>query len=381
MTLLLLLACSRAAPPAGGPDDSPPADSAGPDDTAPDDTGAPDDTAPDDSAPGDSGPDDSGEPPPDGREAAAQAMVDAAAAFLAALDATQLEAVTFPLDDPERWDWSNLPVPNYPRRGLALGEMDEPQRELAYALLAATLSADGYTTFTGIIAVDELLRESGQAVMGEDWYTFGVFGTPSMTEPWGWQIDGHHMAINVTAWGDEVVMVPALKGVNPTVWSGGASDGLRPLAAEEDLAWALVETLDADQLAVAHLSDTLPGDILAGPTNDDGFPSYEGLPASALTADQRAALLDLIAAYVLDQADAFGAVRLADIEAGLDAVHLAWMGETGWGGRMYYRVHGPTLLIEFDHVNGGDHIHAVYRDPTDDYGAGLLAEHYARHPH
>lgn len=310
------------------------------------------------------------------------AMVDAASALLASLDAEQLAKIQFSMDDPERMEWDNRPIPSYPRAGLAFGELSEAQLPLAYALLEASLSAAGYQRAGDIILIDELARLEGDAQMGEEYYHVDIFGTPSMDAAWGWQLDGHHLAINWTVSGAELVMTPTFYGVRPTEVSEGEHAGLRALAELEDRAFALLESLSEEQRALAITADAAPADLEVGPHKDGLFPTESiGISGAELDLDQQGLLLDLVDAYVGGMPDAQGEERLGELAATLDETWFAWMGPTDGSGLWYYRIAGPTVWIELDVIGSPDHIHAIWRDPLDDYGEDLLAEHLARYDH
>ncbi len=307
---------------------------------------------------------------------AAGEIVAAAQALLGSLDSEQTEAISFSMDDPERLTWSNLPPLSVPRQGLPLSEMTDEQDVLALALLGASLSGGGLEEAEGIIALEAEAEAGGDRLAQGDLYYFGIFDTPGLESPWGWQLDGHHLAMSFTAVGCIFTMTPTLYGVSPAT----TDDGFAPLGDEVSLAEDLIRSLTEEQLTEATL--TIPPELQAGPDYDGGL-AYDGLAVSALTAEQLLLLDALIEAYVQDQEGAFADWKMAEVREEYDQTFLGFIGLTDGSADIYYRVHGPGLLIEFDHVNSGsrDHIHAVYRDPRNDYGADLLAEHYQKFPH
>lgn len=337
--------------------------------------------SPNESTPIDSPPSDTGTIPPTDAQLACLALVSAANAFLGALDSTQLDTVSFDFDDGERQEWTNLPVANVPRGGLSFEEMTDDQKALAYALLEASLSTQGYQQAVDIISVDQWAADNGDTKLGEKYYHFAVFGTPTADAPWAWQFDGHHLVYNFTVFCEDVVMTPSLLGISPATGTEGSIDGLRAMGEETDDALALLWSLNTDQQAQAVLSLEDAPDLFVGPGKDGMFPPQEGLPASELDATQQALLLALIEDWVYDADDSWAALRMMEIEAELDTLTFAWMGSLDGTEAFYYRIHSDSVFIELDHVSGPDHIHAVYRSPTDDYGADLLAAHYARYPH
>jgi hypothetical protein len=330
---------------------------------------------------GDSG--DTGEPKPDSAAEAVEEITSAAEAFLASLSKEDQGSTQFDMDDPARKTWSNLPLSMYPREGILTGDLDESQLALAYSLLETSLSSQGYTQALNIIAVDQWHADNGDTMMGEDLYSISIFGEPSTTEAWSWQFDGHHLAFTFTVKVDQVAMSPSLWGVNPLTIPDGEIEGLRALGDEVDAAFALLGSLSEDQQAVAVIHDNASPGLFAGPGNEEfTIPEDElGLSTTDMSVDQRELLMELTQTFVLDMEDTHGGLRLAEIEAGIDDLYFAWMGPSEFGSEIYFRIYGPTVIIELDHVNGNDHIHSVYRDPENDYGEGILAEHYARFPH
>jgi hypothetical protein len=294
----------------------------------------------------------------------------AAQRFLAALDAGQIEAATYPFDDPERLNWTYLPGP---RGGLALADMDPAQRDAAHALLRTGLSEPGYRDALAIMGLEPLLgrleRERGRA----GWerrepahYWFSVFGDPGGAVS-GWRVGGHHLCVHVTVAGDAVAFLPLFFGANPAT----APDGSRVLAAEEDAGRALVLCLDADQRAAAVLSDEAPTDII---TRHEARAEITAVPTGIATTDltgpQRAALAELVGVYTGRPADR--------LPVPLDDATFAWLGSTRPGEGHYYAVRAGSLVIELDNTqDGANHVHSVIRDTTRDWGEDLLAEHYA----
>ena len=303
---------------------------------------------------------------------AAAEVVDAASALFAALDDEQRQCISFELDDEERYTWSNLPPLSTPREGLPLSAMSEEQRRLAQALIAATLSAKGEAVVEGIITIEAELAAAGDPLADGDLYYFGLFEEPSMSAPWGWQLDGHHLAMSFTAIGCIHTMTPTLYGVNPRTTAAG----VEPLADKVSLAEALISSLTQAQLAEATL-DIEPA-LVAGPGYSGGL-SPAGLPVVLLDTEQLALLDALIEAYVYDQEGAFADWKMAEVQDGYDQTSIGWVGRPDGSADIYYRIHGPDLLIEFDHTDASrEHIHAVYRDSDGDYGADYLADHYRR---
>lgn len=307
-----------------------------------------------------------------------QGEIDAAAhAFLATLDAEQGARATRPFDDAERFEWFFTPVS---RTGLPLKAMTTEQRDAALRLLQSATSSQGYLKATGVMHLEGILAvlEGRPDRRDPEDYHFWIFGTPSSDRPWGWRFEGHHISLNFTSTDGITVSTPSFIGANPARVPTGPFAGWRLLANEEDLARALARSLDSAQRTRAIISDTAPRDIITGNDRHASLERTEGLPVAAMTDPQRALLLRLVAEY-MDNADpAIAGPRLARIEeAGLDRLHFAWAGSVDVGEPHYYRIHGPTVLIEYDNTqNDANHIHSVWRDLENDFGQDLLRRHY-----
>ena len=271
--------------------------------------------------------------------------------------------------------WSNYPVSDVPRPGIQLGKLTPAQRAAAMHLLQTVLSAKGYQTVREVMGSDQALSEQGQPfASGEAVYTLAIFGTPSATAPWMIEFGGHHLGLNIVIAGSHGVMTPTLEGAQPSVYTANGKT-VRVLAAENDKAFALLDSLDAEQRRKAILTYEV-GDLVLGPGHAGETIVPEGLKASAMTPRQRALLLDLIGEWAGVIDGAYAKARMADLQAGLDDTWFAWSGPTthapGRNGSAYYRIQGPRLVIEFSPQGvGGDptnHVHTMYRDPTNDYG-------------
>ncbi len=309
-------------------------------------------------------------------------MIDRARHFLASLDDGQRARATFPFDDEERLNWHFIPRD---REGLPYGEFSPPQRRLADRLLGTVLSHDGISKALGIMYLEQILYErEGRDIRDSDRYHFTVFDEPSETAPWGWRVEGHHLSLNVTLKGGEVVAAPAFMGSNPAIVDEGRHTGLEVLAAEQTVARELLALFAGEAREQVVFDAEAPPDILTGTDRvaDPGAPL--GIAIGNMTDEQRDKVVELIQVYL-------GRMRLdlarAEFEritaAGLGDIHFAWAGSTAPGEPHYYRIHGPTFLIEYDNTqNGANHIHSVWRDLTGDFGRDLLAEHYEdAHPH
>ena len=322
----------------------------------------------------------------------------AAAAFLASLTPALQKITAFPVEDNEWRKWMNQSF--YVRQGLSFQDMSEPQRDSAFALLRAGLSAKGLKLTRDIMRLNHTLGELNDnnfAEYGEWLYHVTVMGTPSATEPWGWQFDGHHAVINYFVLGDQVVMTPFFTGSEPATAPSGKYKGTTILRDEQQRALAFVNGLADAQRAKAILSFSKTGNnILAEAWKDNVVLDYAGLRATELTDSARRQLLDLVALYVNNMDDGHARVRMDEVRQYLDRTWFAWIGKTDPGAVFYYRIHSPVILIEFDHnapanlrhlaadptLPNVEHIHTIVRTPNgNDYGKDLLRQHYLQHPH
>jgi hypothetical protein len=311
------------------------------------------------------------------------AMVTAARAFLDSLSPELKQKAQFALDADERMNWFYTPVA---RKGLPLREMNETQRAAAMNLLRAGLSEKGYSKAETIRALEDVLVELGgnPKVRDKGLYYFTIFGEPGPKSTWGWRYEGHHLSQNWTIVnGNAMATTPHFFGANPAEVRQGSRKGTRAIAVEEDLAFELLRSLDATQQKAAILDPKAPNDILTTNTREAAIQEDRGVPYAQMNAAQKALLMKLIEANTDAQPEAVARERLANLRAaGLDTIKFAWMGATEKGQGHYYRVQGPTFLIEFDNTqNDANHIHLVWRDFKGDWGRDLLAEHYKTSQH
>ena len=310
-------------------------------------------------------------------------MLQAANAFLASLEPAQRSKTVFAFDDAERLNWHFVPRA---RRGLPLKEMSAQQRELARSILRAGLSQRGYLTASTIIELEYVLREMGEspAFRDPELYYFSIFGTPSRDTPWGFRAEGHHLSLNFTLVRDTLIATaPAFFGANPAEVRSGARRGLRALAAEEDVGRELILALDERQRARAIIAEVAPRDIITGNAARVEPLSPTGIRVTELRPDQAAIVVRLLDVYLDRMAQPIAARRRATLErTDVREVAFAWAGSTRRGEAHYYRIQGPSFLVEYDNTqNGANHIHTVWRDFDGDFGRDLLREHYRDAPH
>ena len=311
------------------------------------------------------------------------AMVTAARAFLDSLSPELKQKAQFPIDADERFTWFYTPVP---RKGVTLKEMNETQRAAAMNLLRAGLSQKGYSKAETIRALEDVLAEieKNPTRRDKELYYFTIFGEPGAKSSWGWRYEGHHLSHNWTVVnGNALATTPQFFGANPAEVRTGPKQGLRALAAEEDLGYELIQSLDEKQRQAAIIDPKAPNDILTTNSKEAAIQEDRGLAHGQMTKAQQALLLKLIEENASAQPDAIARERLAKARAaGFDKVKFAWMGSLEKGQGHYYRVQGPTFLIEFDNTqNNANHIHLVWRDFKGDWGRDLLADHYKTAAH
>ncbi len=316
-------------------------------------------------------------------------MREAASTFWRALSTDQRARAAVAFDDDERLNWNYVPMA---RRGLSWKQMSAEQREMARALLRSGLSSQGYDKANAIMNVLEpILREREHNDSRDpDLYFFTIFGDPDVDGhaggTWGWRVEGHHLSLNFTIVdGRAVSATPEFFGANPATVDDGPRKGTRVLHLEEDLGRQLVKSLDERQRKLAVISETAPREITTGNQRkiDPGKPN--GIAASDLTAVQKQLLRKLVEEYAHRLRDELADQDLKKIDAaGFDNVHFAWAGGTEPAQGHYYRIQGPTFMVEYDNTqNRANHIHTVWRDPTNDFGHDALREHYehAGHDH
>ncbi|MGB0834389.1 MAG: DUF3500 domain-containing protein [Psychrobium sp.] len=322
-------------------------------------------------------------------------IVDAAKAYLAQLDNIKREKTLFAVDDIEWRQWLNVDNGIYDRKGVSLKEMTSSQKALAFKMLKASLSARGLQQTRDIMKTDQTLRElnNGAPHLDEELYFITIMGEPSETQPWGWQIDGHHLAINYFILGDQVVFSPAFMGAEPVLATSGKHKGNLLFQDEQNFGLALMQSFDKSQQDKARIDEKRRENLKAAGFQDNLTLDYQGVSAKSMTPKQRADLLALTEQYIGKMREGHAKVKMADVQKHIDNTWFAWAGDTTDDGVFYYRIHSPVVLIEFDHqapvgVPSKDrnptrnHIHTMIRTPNgNDYGKDLLRQHLKKHHH
>jgi len=317
---------------------------------------------------------------------------DAATAFLAALPPEQATAARFALDSDAWRRWSNI-HPFIMRHGVPLETLTPAQRERALAIVEATLSRAGFKTARDVMRLNEVIAGiTGRPEEYGEWlYWLSVFGTPSATEPWGWQIDGHHLIVNCLVLGDQLVLTPMFMGSEPVDIDSGPHAGIRVFRAEEANGLALARALNATQRAKTVLSTELPGEVFATAFRDNLELQPAGIRYDELSRGQQGLFRRLLDTYVGRIRPGHAQVRSDEVTRHLAETRFAWIGGVEEHSVFYYRVHSPVILIEFDHQRGvaldndapsRQHVHTVIRTPNgNDYGKDLLRQHYQQVDH
>jgi len=315
----------------------------------------------------------------------AQEMSAAALKFRAALTQEQRAKAIYELSNDERFDWHFIPKP---RKGLPFKEMTDDQKKLAQALIKSALSADGYGKVTNIMSLENILKDieaktPTAPVRDPVMYFITIFGSPEKSE-WGWRLEGHHLSMNFFIYDGKLASVtPSFLGTNPAEVRDGARKGLRILAREEDLARELVKSFTDEQKKIAIIATNAPRDIITANSRKAKALEPVGLISSKMTMKQAGLLIDLLNEYVGRYRTEIAHDDLVRIKrAGYDKLQFAWAGGLEPGQGSYYRIQGPTFLMEFDNTqNNANHIHAVWRDLEKDFGDDVLAKHYEQTPH
>jgi hypothetical protein len=321
-----------------------------------------------------------------------QPIVDAVRAFDASLTPEQRQTVSFAIDSNVWRAWNNTHRFLF-RHGLLLRDLGEAQRVAALALIRASLSASGYDSARDVMKLNEHACEITNRTdeFGEWFYWISLFGQPSLTEPWGWQIDGHHLNVNCLVLGDQIALTPDFRGSEPVHATFGKYAGTHVFHDEETRGLALMTALTPEQQRQAVIGAKVPRDVSTAAQSDNVELAYAGIRYDALTEAQQALLLSIVESYVGRIRTGHAEIRMDEVRAHLPRTWFGWIG--GWDDStpFYYRIHSPVILIEFDHLPGilwdndyptRRHIHTIVRTPNgNDYGQDLLRQHYHEHDH
>ncbi|WP_138989413.1 DUF3500 domain-containing protein [Larkinella sp. C7] len=325
-------------------------------------------------------------------------LIETTSQFLSTLDAGELQKTQFAFADSLRKKWTNLPVGLVPRPGIAYGTLSDQSRLAFHRVLSAMLSSQGYLKTTSIMQLDDILNTLYQQAFDQGkidqktltmvqnlkWshgnYYISVWGKPQTTEPWGLNFGGHHLALSLTADGQQVSMSPYFIGTDPSEVKSAKYAGLRVLSKEEDYGFMLINALTDKQKALATLRQDVPKDIITSPQGSQRITQYYGISARQFDEGQKALLTLLIQEYT-HNFEHWKAHQLFNkiVKSGIDKVYFAWIGSHENNKPHYYIINGPDFLIEYDNVgfqNDGNHIHAILREKGNDFGEDMLKQHY-----
>jgi hypothetical protein len=318
----------------------------------------------------------------------------AANSFISGLTEEQKNRTLYNIDDEEWRKWSNVDNGIYVRQGVSLKEMSTDQKQTAFELMQESLSAKGLKLSKDIMKTDETIKElkNGSKYFDEELYFFTIMGTPSESEPWGWQLDGHHLVINYFVLGDQIVMSPVFMGAEPVITTTGKYKGNTLFQDEQNLGLAFMKSLsDSHQREATLSSIKTENNNKTEAFKDNVTINYEGLNASKITLNEKERLLNLMEQYIDNIRDGHSQVKMSEVRMHIDNTWFSWVGDKTEGGVFYYRIHSPVVLIEFDHQKPvgvesesnkptRNHIHTVVRTPNgNDYGKDLLRQHKEKH--
>ena len=309
----------------------------------------------------------------------ATGLVQTANNFLNSLSSKQKEQTVYRFTADERYNWHYFPKS---RKGISLNELNTQQKKAAYDLLKLCVSESGYKRISEIIQLENVLNvvEGGNGSYRDDGkYYFTVFGTPGNHTTWGWRLEGHHLSLNFSSKDNKLVAgTPGFMGANPAVVQSGPKKGLQPLEEETKAGFALLHSLSKEQLDKAVISNRAPGDIITFVNRKAMIENPQGIYYTDLNKQQQVQLMSLVEVYIRRYTKLFADDMLKELKAaGPDKLQFAWAGSQQPGSNHYYRIQGPTIIIEFDNSqNNANHIHSVLRDLKNDFGGDELLEHY-----
>jgi len=311
--------------------------------------------------------------------------LSAANDFIGSLDSDQKSKLLFDFKGEERKNWHYIPKE---RNGLSFELLNEDQRKKGDALLRACLSEQGMSKTKEIMSLELVLREienqpANDRRRNPENYYFSIFGTPSASAPWGWRFEGHHLSLNFSSITGKIDGVtPAFMGSNPAIARTGTFKGKEVLKQEQALGKQLFNALSSAQQKAATL-DLEWGDILTKADKRVELTKLEGVKVSEFSKNQRKIFDNLLEVYLgnLQKSVGLDHRQRIDDNGGIGSMYFAWAGSTTEG-KHYYRIHGTTLLIEYDNSqNDANHVHCVLRDIQNDFGEDLLKRHYETSDH
>lgn len=315
-------------------------------------------------------------------------MRAAAMAFIQTLSTDQKAKAQFSFDNEERYNWHYVPID---RKGISLKELNAAQRKAGFELLHTALSDTGFTKTVAITRLEKVLREVENRPDNDDYrdpdkYYFSIFGDPAADSTWAWRFEGHHIAFNFSSKDNQLISgTPGFLGANPAIVLSGPEKGMQILKDETELGFALLHSFDTKQLEKAVINTKAPSEILTGSSRKAMINDATGIFYSGMNSTQQQKFMQLLSLYIHRYTRLFAMKMMQEIEsAGLNNLRFVWAGdqEQGRGHPHYYRIQGPTIIIEYDNTqNNANHIHTVIRDLKNDFGGDELLEHYKRNKH
>ena len=330
-------------------------------------------------------------------------LVIASNEFLKSLNAKESDEVLQAFNDSLRTKWTNLPIGLAKRPGKKHGDLSDNAKIKFHELLTTIFSSQGYLKTTSIMQLDDMLNSKTRSSLDKgmidekmfseikslhwdyDNYFISIWNEPSLIEPWGIKLEGHHLSINITIVGDHISFTPMFIGADPAVMPFTKHAGLRVLSKEEDYGLKFINSLNDEQKKKATLSKEVPRDIITNPNNTERITDYHGIRGKHLTSEQKQLLILLIKEYINNLEHNKAKQNLDSIEkSGIDNIYFAWIGSYQRKVPHYYMIHGPDFIIEYDNVgfsNNGNHIHAIWHEKNNDFGEDILRVHHLNHKH
>lgn len=330
-------------------------------------------------------------------------IVTASNLFLETLTEQENKEIVQKFDDSLRTNWTNLPSGMVKRPGKKLGDLSNDSKTKLHKLLTTIFSTQGYLKATSIMQLDDILNIGAKAALENDFidekmylqtktlgwnynnFHISIWNEPSLTKPWGIKFEGHHLSINITVYGENVSFTPMFLGAGTEVLPFTKYAGLRYLSKEEDYGIKLINSFNEEQKKKATLTQEVPKDIITNPDSDKRIIDYNGIQGKDLTKEQKQLLMLLIKEYVNNLEHHKAQENLDKIKtSGIENIYFAWIGSYQSNSPHYYIINGPDFIIEYDNVgfkNNGDHIHAIWREKTNDFGEDILKSHHLKHKH